>query len=383
MKRTKVCIIALIVLMLVCENHSIVSAGNESSVVNHVSTGIVDIELSEYQIKDGKEVKWQDNPLVLPGTNVSKIPRIHNYGNDCYVRAKVSFRDIVVNLEKNIYGMGNDWVKKNDGYYYYTKILRTEENVDLFRGILIPPDFPQTLEGRTFYLDLSVDAIQSQNFTPDFSAALPWGSVKIVQCDKQGPYNVTSFEPGENKMFLIEYQGESEELFLNEEDFFQNFSVLMPGDEYKDSVEIRNSSESDVNLYFRSEIAEENLSEEIELLITTEVNGQERMLYKGPLRAESLSENRLLVNIPGGVQGKLNYTVTVPEELGNTYAAEECQVKWIFSTEPGVRKTQTVRTGDSRNVEILLLLAVFSLVSIVVIVVKRKRHCEKNSRYDC
>ena len=54
MKRTKVCIIALIVLMLVCENHSIVSAGNESSVVNHVSTGIVDIELSEYQIKDGK-----------------------------------------------------------------------------------------------------------------------------------------------------------------------------------------------------------------------------------------------------------------------------------------------------------------------------------------
>ena len=82
MKRTKVCIIALIVLMLVCENHSIVSAGNESSVVNHVSTGIVDIELSEYQIKDGKEVKWQDNPLVLPGTNVSKIPRIHNYGND-------------------------------------------------------------------------------------------------------------------------------------------------------------------------------------------------------------------------------------------------------------------------------------------------------------
>ena len=65
MKRTKVCIIALIVLMLVCENHSIVSAGNESSVVNHVSTGIVDIELSEYQIKDGNWLDMISYPVLV------------------------------------------------------------------------------------------------------------------------------------------------------------------------------------------------------------------------------------------------------------------------------------------------------------------------------
>lgn len=105
-----------------------VSAGNEAAVSNHISTGIIDIELEEHQIKNGKEAKWQDNPLLLPGADVSKIPRIHNRGSDCYVRASIGFRDLAVDLERHIYGLGGSWVKKSDGYYYYTDILKTGES---------------------------------------------------------------------------------------------------------------------------------------------------------------------------------------------------------------------------------------------------------------
>lgn len=41
-----------------------VSAGNEAAVSNYISTGIIDIELEEHQIKNGKEAKWQDNPAA-------------------------------------------------------------------------------------------------------------------------------------------------------------------------------------------------------------------------------------------------------------------------------------------------------------------------------
>lgn len=92
------------------------------------------------------------------------------------MRASIGFRDLAVDLERHIYGLGGSWVKKSDGYYYYTDILKTGESTDLFKGIQIPANFPQEAEGSAFHLDISVDAIQSQNFTPDFSSGMPWGT---------------------------------------------------------------------------------------------------------------------------------------------------------------------------------------------------------------
>ena len=55
---------------------SSIYAFTEVSVVNNFSTGIVDIELDEYTIEDGKEKKWENNIKdVLPGDDIYKIPR--------------------------------------------------------------------------------------------------------------------------------------------------------------------------------------------------------------------------------------------------------------------------------------------------------------------
>lgn len=56
-----------------------IQAMTETRVTNPVHTGVVDIDLSEYQVNEkGEEELWQDNPTVLPGMTISKIPRISN-----------------------------------------------------------------------------------------------------------------------------------------------------------------------------------------------------------------------------------------------------------------------------------------------------------------
>ena len=134
------------------------------------ATGIVDISLTEYQLKDGKEEAWEDNPLILPGDEISKIPRIHNHGVDCYVRAKITILP-ADNLPEGaldgieIAGMDEGWQKAEDGFYYYKELLPHGADVDLFRWVRIPENLPQAeTEGKLFHIHIDVEAIQDQNY---------------------------------------------------------------------------------------------------------------------------------------------------------------------------------------------------------------------------
>ena len=52
--------------------------------------------ITEYEIKNGREVLYENHKTVFPGDEISKIPRIKNYANDCWVRVKMTY---VNNLE--------------------------------------------------------------------------------------------------------------------------------------------------------------------------------------------------------------------------------------------------------------------------------------------
>ena len=39
--------------------------------------------------------------------------------------------------ECNIEGMSAEWIKRGD-YYYYTKVLKKQESVDLFQSVSVP-----------------------------------------------------------------------------------------------------------------------------------------------------------------------------------------------------------------------------------------------------
>lgn len=54
------------------------SFSDSVTVTNHISTGDINIALKELEKKDGREMAYQDRKIILPGDEISKIPRITN-----------------------------------------------------------------------------------------------------------------------------------------------------------------------------------------------------------------------------------------------------------------------------------------------------------------
>ena len=63
-----------------------------------------------------KEILYQNQKMVLPGDRISKIPRITNRSEPCWVRVKITYADNLENRkglnDTNLTGMPKYWVKK-------------------------------------------------------------------------------------------------------------------------------------------------------------------------------------------------------------------------------------------------------------------------------
>lgn len=323
------------------------AAQQEISVTNRFETGIVDIHIQEYQ-KNADEVEtlWVDRPTVLPGESISKIPRITCDGNDCYIRCKITIRGTTEITEDDLYGISADWVKADDGYYYYTAVVPTHHSVDLFEGITIPTDLSDAMQSQTFWIDIDAEAIQSKNFTPDFTSDSPWKEVDIERCQKEGQYDISSLKGTDSLNFEITYEGDSKQLLVNQEDFFENFPYLMPGDTYSDSVTIQNQSGKQTNLYFRTEMVDDSkLLEKITLSITyTDEAGNQTLVYEGTVGSPELQQQILF------------------------------KVKWIFSTEEwdSTNPGNAPSTGDSNSIFYVVMLGM-SLGGVTVLLHQKKK----------
>lgn len=367
--------IILLGLSLILLGCGMISAMISVEVDNSFETGIVDISVAEYQKVGGREELWEDNPTVLPGDVVSKIPRVHNDGNDCYIRAKITIRGNEHITESNLLGISDLWHKAKDGYYYYTEIVPHGEDIDIFQAVSIPVDLPNDTQGQLFHIDIDVDAIQSANFMPEFNDDDPWGSIEILKCGKEGQYDISTFKPSDTKSFKIEYRGDAKKLIKNSDDFFANIPYLMPGDTYSDKVQIINDGAADMQLYFRSAADDpSDLLDKIQLTITTNIDGTTKTFYQGNLRAEELSDNITLGTIPAGAEGTFDFVISVPVELNNEYTIQASQLKWIFSTE-FIEAPDAPATGDMSNIHFYVGLIGISLLGIGVVLlfgVKRK-----------
>lgn len=322
-----------------------IQAMTETRVTNPVHTGVVDIDLSEYQVNEkGEEELWQDNPTVLPGMTISKIPRISNLGYDCYVRAKMDFD--IEGMDQSYQELGEGWFLGEDGYYYCKKILHHGDSTDIFQSIKIPEDFPQELEETQFHLDIKADAIQSKNFTPDFESKQPWGTVEIQDCQETVPYEINTVT--RKDALQVVYQGESKKLFADPDNFFVNFSDVMPGDTYQDQAMIKNDSKQKIKLYFAQET---NPDSELLKRIRLTIKLDEQELFQGTM-AEAI-ERKEIAELTSGEEKQLSYTVDVPKELDNDYTLEDEEIVWIFSTEE-VNTRGKVQTGDNGYLYFLL-----------------------------
>lgn len=119
------------------------------TVTNHISVGDINISLRELEKKDGREMKYQDRRIVLPGDEISKIPRITNHSEPCWVRVKISYTDDLEGLDglddRNLTGMSPRWIRKGE-YFYYTRKLEQGDSVDIFTGVTVPSQWDESYQ---------------------------------------------------------------------------------------------------------------------------------------------------------------------------------------------------------------------------------------------
>ncbi|MBQ8813617.1 MAG: hypothetical protein IJZ85_03870 [Lachnospiraceae bacterium] len=340
---------------------------------NSFATGVVRIDLQQTQLDEhGRETQIKEDMLLLPGTDVSRAAIIHNRGNDCYIRVRVGFRGTDQLDESCLYGIDDEWVRAEDGYYYYQRVLPANSSVNFCEGLRIPEDFGETEAGSEIAWEIQADSIQSRNITPDIGAADPWGEVEIQESviTDGGQIHILSRS---DKKFVVHYQGEVDKLIVNEENFFGNLPELMPGDEFTDGAKLINNGNRPIRLYFRSVVEDtSDVTDKIQLMIETEVEGNSQVIYEGPLRGDELSDELVLMTIPAESVGKMVFSIYVPPELDNAYALKNKAVQWIFSTERILLPEDGVDTGDSRMIGGYFLLSGLSL-GFAVRMIQRKR----------
>ena len=102
-----------------------------------LSTSAVDISIQEYN--QNNEIFLENGKRVMPGDEITLIPRINNLGIDCYIRAKITYTIDQETIITSDYIEGNytSWTNKDD-YYYYDSILEKGKSIDLFDKVKIP-----------------------------------------------------------------------------------------------------------------------------------------------------------------------------------------------------------------------------------------------------
>lgn len=393
---------ALFVLTLI----TVISAAKvyELAFQNKLSTGSVDIDLKTLSVSEDGSLKDVVERDVYPGERLSYMPMIKNKRADAYVRVKI---DVTMDQEteepvtsKNVYQEvikvlteddvfqtidSSDWVQKGD-YFYNTKVMKQGEKSYAFQGIIIPANWvvglgdslpaipPGTDPARAsgFTIALHADAIQAENFSPDFSSDHPWGSVETEQAKEEdgADYSIASPVVTQNEMTFKGSGG----LEANTKDLFRNIQRFNAGTIYEDSLEIRNASSNGITVYFRTKNTASYLKAKMRLKI--EMEG--KTIYDGDLTSSSLSEYRELVKLKAGKDATLKYTVLLPDDSLNSYSVLSDEVEWDFKVvvDESGRKTGTPRTGDTMAVVFWALTLLIS-VAIMGYLIRREKKQKK------
>lgn len=364
-----------------------VSAAHQDRVAvqNHIRTGDVNIGIEEYEAGENTENVYDTSVkrIVLPSQKISKIPRITNYAEPCYVRVHISFHE---NQEEkyglsmeDLSGMPARWVKAGD-YYYLTEPLEKGESAEVFRSVTIPSWWDGEMSGASLGITVQAEAVQAAGMFPDFTSEDPWNGIEAEFCVHEQDGTIQEIRKQYQTMYVV-YEGAAGELVAVPEDFFSNLDAAMPGEELSDAVELRNTTDTAAEFFFRTEVpwdvseVEEELLKKFRMVI-----GQgDRILYSGDLRSEELTQKEISLGIlEPGEESTLYFALSLPADLKNSYARRESCVNWIFSVRESEEKTGTgsvlkriPETGD-RSAKAAVPILLFTVSAGFLWVWKRK-----------
>lgn len=378
------------------------SAENESSVtvINTVGIGNIHIKINQFDIVNGERKAIASNPTVLPGQSLNRICEISNLANEAWVRVKIVYAEDTPDVGEDFITLSSPAWKKQGEYYYYTESLDKNETVEFFNKINIPKYWNEKYAKKTISFTVFADAVQKQNFTPDFNSQDPWFGTVIENSIK-----TTSVIPSEksNKQFQVIYENGAEGLVKVGDDFFSNWGQLMPGDIVKDKVLIKNNYSLPTTIYFRTnKVDDSELLKKIKLRIFTD----KEELYNGSMLG-NITDEMELVTLNKGEQLVVFYELEVPSELTNEFSLATTKTEWVFrayteNMEPpspdatsninpgsphngnddsainnGSNSGSPIQTGDIPVIISIAIAAIVCMIAIYVIAIKGGRRNEK------
>ncbi|MGE4353722.1 MAG: hypothetical protein AB7D36_06525 [Oscillospiraceae bacterium] len=148
---------------------------SETRATNVITTGTVELTLTEYSITQGEDGKservlYVAPDKILPGETVSKIPVITNTGTASFwTRMKIEIKvdgeviddaDTYVTIDMDEI----NWIYKEDGWYYYKSTVEPgEEALPLFDTVTFDSAMGNDFQNKEISIDVVAEAVQSQN----------------------------------------------------------------------------------------------------------------------------------------------------------------------------------------------------------------------------
>lgn len=388
---------ALLLLTLI----TVISASKvyEITFQNKLSTGSVDISLKPLSVAEDGSLKDAETKDVYPGERLSYMPMVENKRADAYVRVRIDvsmdqktdepvtsknvYQEVIkVLTENDVFQTidSSDWVQKGD-YFYNTKVMKHGEKSYAFQGIIIPanwvsdvetslPAVPQgtkPAQASGFTVSLHADAIQAENFSPDFESEHPWGAVETEQAKEEdgADYSIASPVVTQNEMTFRSSGG----LEANTKNLFRNIQRFNAGTRYEDNLKIKNAASNGITVFFRTRNTATDLKAQMKLKI--EMDG--KTIYDGDLTSSKLSEYKELVKINAGKEKELKYTIELPEDSKNYFSVLSDEVEWDFK----VVEDKSPGTGDVKAA-IIWALIFAAAVAIMGVLIWREKKKQKS-----
>ena len=348
----------------------------KQEVINEINTGIVNIEIEEYQLNEqNEEILWKNNKDVLPGMTVSWIPYIKSTGNDCYVRVKIDVEQAVDTEQpitlNNFNDISNDWVLVDD-YYYYKHPLKTNEKTDFFHSFTVPGEWDDSVNPRNigewdFSITLIFDAVQSDNFTPDFESHNPWDGLVVKESKQKDGYDINIFTTTTESEISIVIE-DYDNIVIKPDNFFEGLDNMVPGDTLSDTVTIKSNKNSEI-FFSTDSLSDIELLKNVGLTLALHKDGKTNVIYDGVL--DSNIHKLSLGKYDKKEESKLTFTIHMPKELDNEFSLRNASVKWVFDVVPN--KNGNPKTNDDNMSIVALIVLMCASIIIIVLIMKKKK----------
>ena len=323
-----------------------------------ISTSAVDIELNEYN--QSNEPFSEDGKVVMPGEVISLIPRVHNLGIECYLRAKIeySIEDTYLSEWDYIEGNYTSWQYDN-GYYYYDSVFGIDESVDLFNQLTIPSMLHEQTNNQTVKVHIVVEAIQERNFDGN------WDNVEIQESVDR------SYDIHYNGESSIIYEDDTSNHVQVDDGFFDQLGNMLPGDSISENIEILNRSKNK-NEYFLTIDYDDLTDEEIKLLqhiklIVRNRNGE--TIVDSDL---SDTDKHSLGIFDANEGDQFTIELTLPIDVDNEFSKLFTKVMWRFSYDViSYHEETNPNTGDLQF-DLSITLFMLSALGLLVVLILAK-----------